>query len=260
MGIKKNCNLPSLPKVGNRTFFKYLDLVLIALVLAHLIFHIFAVLFYIIDSLTTSNLDPHMLYMLPDNSTSTTDTTSTTRTAVSIIHDDASWSNTVRSLFIAASCALILQLTQATASPGTRGFIIASTIGIDFLSKIGNNVINDPNYVKSHFKNWGVVWKDAVSGSVNVNRDLETQTLLKELVAKVNNPTVPNPPLGCIPSTPSSPTSSSIAVGDSVSNLSNKFLPDGMDDFFNRFASYILNLMGSVFQPVTVNYSNIDLV
>lgn len=90
MGIKKNCNLPSLPKVGYRTFFKYLDLVLIALVLAHLIFHIFAVLFYIIDSLTTSNLDPHMLYMLPDNSTSTTDTTSTTRTAVSIIHDDAS--------------------------------------------------------------------------------------------------------------------------------------------------------------------------
>jgi myo-inositol catabolism protein IolC len=41
-------------------------------------------------------------------------------------------------------------LTRVSGSPGTRAFIIGSTIGADFASKFLNNTINDPNYVKSH--------------------------------------------------------------------------------------------------------------
>jgi hypothetical protein len=74
---------------------------------------------------------------------------STTQT--SIIHDDGSWSNTIRSIFIYGSGALRLHLIRNAGTPSTRAFVLAGTIATDLGTKVLNNTINDSNYIKNHF-------------------------------------------------------------------------------------------------------------
>jgi hypothetical protein len=38
-------------------------------------------------------------------------------------------------------------LARAGSTPGTRAFVIGTTIGADLVSKAMNNAINDPTYV-----------------------------------------------------------------------------------------------------------------
>lgn len=74
-------------------------------------------------------------------------TTTSTNTSTTTTHNDGSWGNAVRSIFIYGTGAFRLSLLKGGGSPGSRAFIIASTLAGDSLSKMVNNTINDPSYV-----------------------------------------------------------------------------------------------------------------
>jgi len=141
-------------------------------------------------------------------------------TEVKIIHDDGSWSNTVRSIFIYGTGALRLYLTKA-GTPSTRAFVIASTLGTDVLYRAVNNTVNDPNYVKNHYDSWRYIWKNSAEGVVKVQVDTETAERLNQAL------------------------------------LNNNLIPDnsGMDDISNKILKFIMNTVGSILEPVASTYS-----
>ena len=112
-----------------------------------------------------------------NNTTNTATTTNTTTTK--IIHSDGSWNNTVRSLFIYGSGVLRFKLLRNGGSPGSRTFIIVSTLAGDAISKFVSNSINDPEFVKNHYFNWKTIWPDATKGEASVDLDKDAETLSK---------------------------------------------------------------------------------
>jgi len=153
-------------------------------------------------------------------------------TTTQVIHNDGSISNSIRSLFIYGTGALRLQLTRVSGSPGTRAFIIGSTIGADFASKFLNNTINDPNYVKSHVDSWKSMFLSNDSAKIEVDNDSFNE---------IKN--------GLTPST--------TPITDS-NNSVNKLLPDGngFEELSNKFINNLLDILKSILEPVQVDYSN----
>ena len=85
------------------------------------------------------------------NNTSNTSSTNTT-----IIHDDGNWSNAIRSIFIYGVGAFRFSL----GTPASRAFVVVSTIAGEAGAKIINNAINDPEYIKNHYRSWTISWVD----------------------------------------------------------------------------------------------------
>ena len=187
------------------------------------------------SNLSVSNL----ISCIVDNSTSTTVTTPTVTTPThtvtvpstssnpnavtitNIIHEDGSWSNTVKSIFIYGSGAFRLHLTRNGGTPATRAFVIASTLAADALSRVVNNTINDPSYIKSHVINWKFVWQSKTEGAMSIEVDSDTAQKL----AKAS---------------------------------SNKFLGDdiNLNDLIQEYMSGVFNSLKFVLEPIQVNYSN----
>lgn len=84
------------------------------------------------------------------SSTASSISTVTSTTSTTIIHDDGSWSNAIRSVFIYGSGALRLHLSRTAGTLGTRFVVISSTIAADSISRAITNAINEPHYVKNH--------------------------------------------------------------------------------------------------------------
>jgi hypothetical protein len=78
----------------------------------------------------------------------------THNTNVQIIHDDGSWSNTIRSLFIYSTGGLRFWANLSRGgSPTQRIFIIGTTVLGYQLSRVLQNTVNDPTYVLRHSRN-----------------------------------------------------------------------------------------------------------
>ena len=84
-----------------------------------------------------------------DTSTVTQAQTQTQTTTTQIIHNDDSWSNAIRSLFIYGSGGYSLYLIR-NGSPGSRFIIVGGSILADNLGIFIANSINDPNYLVNH--------------------------------------------------------------------------------------------------------------
>jgi hypothetical protein len=116
-------------------------------------------------------------------SNATQNTVSTTsnvshNTTVQIVHSDGTWSNTIRTLFIYGTGAFRLSLQRGGGTPGSRAFVVVSTITADTLTRIVNCTINDPSYVRNHYENWKAIWVDSVNGTAEVRVDSETVSQL----------------------------------------------------------------------------------
>jgi hypothetical protein len=122
----------------------FIDIIIIFLVVSLLIHNLWDIIFSLIYRIFDLFSDTNVLCNMSSSGNNSSNTTT------QVIHNDGSISNSIRSLFIYGSGALRLHLTRVSGSPGTRAFIIGSTIGADFASKFLNYTINDPNYVKSH--------------------------------------------------------------------------------------------------------------
>ena len=142
----------------SNTVINFIDLFLLAIV----IFSIVGDFIYIASSIIQQLIDFFNLSgvdfvnkMVEGNSTSTISSTNTTTT---IIHNDGSWSNAIRTIFIYGSGGYRLTLLKGGGTPGSRAFVIGTTILGDALSKVVNNTINDPSYVRNQYINWSFFW------------------------------------------------------------------------------------------------------
>ena len=118
--------------------------------------------------------------MVGDNAPTET-TTNISNTTTTIIHSDGSWSNTIRSLFIYGTGAYRLHFLRAGGTPGSRAFVITSTIVTDTVTRVINNTINDPSYVKNNYMNWKAIWLNQSEGSAGVQVDTETLNKLSNV-------------------------------------------------------------------------------
>lgn len=161
------------------------------------------------------------------SSTNTVTQTLNSTTTTSIIHNYESFSNTIRSIFIYGTGAFRISLLRNGGSPGSRFAVIGSTIAIDYISKIANNIINDPDYIMKCLKYWGLKQEGEVL-NIDVSGDSKTNETIK-------------------------------TAADTASNLSNNFLPDSigntLEELSERIFSQILQYFSSYLEPIQVSYS-----
>lgn len=169
------------------------------------------------------NINENIFYMVDPNTSIQSNSTTTNVTTTRIIHDDGSFSNTVRSLFIYGTGAFRLSLLKASlgGTPGSRAFVIASTIASDAVTKMVNNTINDPAYVRSHSDNWKAMWDQEKTGEVRLEVDNDTVEKLA-----------------------------------SAANDSFNFIPSDTDDIANTFLKGFFDKFQYILEPVQVDYSN----
>lgn len=236
---------------------KSIDLLLIVLVLSFLINDLISILISLFNTIYNYSNAQDIIYNMasPQDSplgagTSIVNTPTSHNTDVRVIHDDGSWANSIKSLFIFGTGALRLHLARG-GTPASRTFIIASTIATDALSKFITNTINDPAYVRSHFENWSAIWENGKAGVAKINLDTETS---KKMGEALNSPQ--DSPLEAGARFNENITSA--VTKGSEETVVNNFAaaPYGMEDISNKIIKYIMDIIRPILEPVTTNYSN----
>jgi hypothetical protein len=222
-------------------FIALLDIAFMILVISIFINDFFNIYFLISDKINDFiNLNDVMCFM-SNNVSSSSNVTQNTNTQ--IIHDDGSWSNAVRSLFIYGSGGYRLYLTRG-GTPGSRFVIASSTILADNISRIITNAINDPAYINNHLNAWGFNLSGSTA-SVSVNQGGSLDRAISQ--AQSNAAQAANQA--------ASQTSSS---NNSGSNMSNNFISgdNGIEDITNKLLQNLMNYIKPFLEPVQVSYSN----
>lgn len=154
------------------------------------------------------------------------------------ILDSSPLEGIINTIYILYLCSLVL---IKGGSPASRGFVIASTLAADSISKVINNTINDPNFVRSHVDSWKTIFKsnDTVSVTVDDETSNSMRTALESQNATKNVNQIDSQTL------------------TSSDNL-NKFIPDsnGLEDLSNKIVSNIMDFIRPILEPVQVSYSN----
>lgn len=240
---------------------RYLDYIIFGLVLSFLIFDIIRNILFLLDNFSVYNYSDSITHMsnpgsgypgsgypgsgYPNNPASNPAAYST---QVTIIHDDGSWSNAIRSLFVYGSGGLRLFLNVSKGgTPGGRAFVIGTTIAADSVTKVLNNTINDPNYVREHYNSWRSIWDQATPDRVTVGVDPETENRLQNAV----NSDIPN-------SAPNNLGNNAGYGRGNGSGTTNNLIGDNNDieSFSNSIVKNIMDYIKDIFEPVQVNYSN----
>ena len=120
------------------------DIVLLILVISFFINDLFHIIFSICYQIYNFFNFNDVFCFMNNNSSNTINT--------QIIHDDGSWSNAIRSLFIYGSGGFRLWLQRGGAGPGSRFVIVGTTLAADTISRVITNAVNDPNYINNHIK------------------------------------------------------------------------------------------------------------
>uniref|UniRef100_UPI0030E06FD3 hypothetical protein n=1 Tax=Daedaleopsis nitida TaxID=1140402 RepID=UPI0030E06FD3 len=161
------------------TIINYFDYFLLTIViytlLGDIIYLVSSIINHLIDFFNISGLD--LINNMADNNNNNTTTTT-------IIHDDGSWANGIKTLFIYGTGGFRLSLLKAGGTPGTRAFIIVSTIAGYAVTRVLNNTINYPNYVKNKFTSWQSIWHSFSEGEASVTVD---ECTTDKLVNAINN-------------------------------------------------------------------------
>lgn len=224
-------NFKKLLKVNLSKFNEYIDFILLVLVVFCILNDIIIIISLILEKISLFyfyfnnifSFNDFLLNMVDTNNSTNSNTSSSTyNTNVKIVHDDGTWSNTIKSLFLYGTGLFRLSLIRPNGSGGQRAFVIASTIAVDGLSKIMNNSINDPEYVKTQFKNWKIILRpNGTEAEVTVDKD----TFYKI---------------------------------DSVLPPTSKFLNDenGLSELVDKIVNKIISDLKSILEPVEVDYSN----
>lgn len=192
----------------------YFDLILIFFIISSLVYDITLILSSILN-FYFSDLDwSHYICYMNNNASSS----NSHSTNVTIVHNDGTWSNSIRQIFIYGTGALRLTLLKSGGTPITRSFVIASTLAVDVATRALTNSLNDPTYVRNHVNNWKQIWKGNEEVSIDVSRDKETI--------------------------------------DMINNISKKFIPDNLNELYNNLLNNIINVFKNILEPVSVSYSN----
>ena len=203
------------------TIINFFDYFLLTIVIFTLLGDFISLLYsinnYLFEIFNINGLD--LIHIMVDNKSNV----STSTTSTTIIHDDGSWSNTIRSLFIYGVGGYRLSLLKAGGTPGAKAFTIAATLASDAGAKILNNTINDPSYVKNHYNSWSFIWKDLSKGEASVTVDEDTSNKLSNIISNNNK----------------------LIGGD-----------DGLYDLSQALINGAFERLKFILEPVQVNYSN----
>jgi hypothetical protein len=209
----------------------FIDLLLFIIIFYFIFNSLIEIFFYFINNLQQSYDYNILINNMSENPDSIT--TGTHNTEVKIIHDDGNWSNAIRTLFIYGTGALRLKANLSTGgSPLGRGLIISSTFLADSIMKILSNTINDPNFIKEHYKNWELIWKNKNIGEAKVVIDPNTENILNNILKN----------------SPDTPTGTNNLLSSAI-NSNNDF----------QFLDYFMNYFKDYLTPVSVTYNNILL-
>ena len=202
----------------------FILIIVIFALLGDFIFILSSIISHLLD-FCNINFHDSLIYMSEQAKITQTTTNNTTTT---IIHDDGSWSNGIRSLFIYGAGALRLQAIR-NGSPLAKTFVVGGTVLTEVGSRIMINMINDPNYVKNHHTSWKSMWRS--SDIVDVEIDDATTSKITEPVASNS--------------------------ASSVNNAS-KYIPDdiNLSEIYNTYFKDIFEIFKHVLEPVQVSYSN----
>ncbi len=199
-------------------FITLLDLVFMSMVLYFFITQLLGGIILILNKINI-NLEDIVSFMSNNQSSITQNSTSTN---TQIIHDDGSWSNAIRSLFIYGSGGYRLYLNRAAVTPGSRFAIIGSTLIADSVSRLITNAINDPDYLKNHLSNWSFRNDGEGTGSVTVNSGSSVDNAINE-----------------------------ISKSNKLINTDN-----GLDELSNKLFNSLMDYVKPILEPVQVSYSN----
>nr|WVH38259.1 hypothetical protein [Trametes maxima] len=200
-----------------------LDYLLIIIVIFALVHQVGTYFIFIVSSIINHFIELFNMQGLDfiHNMVDTTTNTNTNNTTTTIVQNDGSWSDNIRTLFIYGTGAYRLHLIRNTSTPGSRLFVIASTVAGDAVTKIVNYTINDPSYVKNQVINWKAIWQNPLEGEASVTVDAETVNKLINV-----------------------PSNSYINSSDSIS------------DFLQMIVNSLFNQFKLILEPVQVDYSN----
>ena len=223
-------------------FIGILDLLLLILVISFFINDFLTSIFLLIDKIYGFiNLNEGVCLMSSNVSTNT-----------QIIHDDGSWSNTVRSIFIYGTGGFRIWMNRASSTPGSRFIIIGTTLFADSASRVVNNIINDPMYVNNQKQGWSLAMGRNGSAHVIPNQGTPLDQALNTV------PTAQARGLGqVVGQTASQNVSTSQNIG-SGNNMSNNFISieNGLEEILNKTISTLMEYLKPILEPVQVSYSN----
>ncbi len=225
-------------------FIYLLDMILLILVVSYFINDFFNIYFLIIDKIYGFiNLNEVMCFM-SNNVSNASNVTQNTNTQ--IIHDDGSWSNAIRSLFIYGSGGYRLYLTRG-GSPGSRFAITGGTLLADNISRVITNSINDPSYITNHWNAWRFN-SNGSSASVTVNRGGTVDLAISQAQAQAQAQSLQA----------ANQAVSQTSSQNSGSNMSNSFISggNGEEDITEKLLNNLMDYIKPFLEPVQVTYSN----
>lgn len=176
------------------------------------------------------------------------------QTQTQIIHDDGSWSNGIRNLFIyGTGGARFIMSAKRGGSPTKQLFIIGSTILAETSSKLVINALNDPTYLRAHISNIKAIFHGTDSASVFIDSNAmvaatgdSSFSTFSGSGSAVNVGPVSN--LDSIPG--SSSYSGSLPGGTDEIAKSMMGLNIDFTKIYESFLSKIVNYLNYIFEPV----------
>ena len=220
-----------------------LDFLFIILVIFFFINKLFNLIIWVFETkFAAFNVNDVMCFMNNSNASDTNTVANTVTqvqtqsTTTQIIHNDGSWSNAIRSLFIYGTGGYRLYLTR-NGSPGSRFAIVGTSILADNVGRFLANSINDPNYLANHINSWrfNLLNSSGDTAVVNVSQGDGVDQAISQVQSEAQT-----------------------QVQSTSKSLGNNFISDsnGLEDFTNKLMDSLMSYLRPFLEPVQVNYSN----
>jgi len=176
----------------------------------------------------------------------------TYHTSVQIIHDDGSWANGIRNLFIYGSGgALLIMNARRGGSPSQQLFIISSTILAESASRLVVNSLNDPGYIRAHIYNIRAIFHGNDSANVYLDSHAEQTATGANSSSTLPGSTVGGVPVSNTETILGSGSSSANAAGG-LDEIAKSMLGVDIDlaKICESVLSKIVNYLNYIFEPV----------
>nr|YP_009653005.1 hypothetical protein [Laccaria amethystina]QCG70063.1 hypothetical protein [Laccaria amethystina] len=235
------CSLSNRNKNLWLSFVSLLDFLFLILVISFFINKLINIIIWVLETkFTDFNLD-NIICFMSDNINNTPNisntNTITQSTTTQIIHNDGSWSNAIRSLFIYGTGGYRLYLTRSGSTPGSRFMIVGGSIFVDNVGRFLANSINDPNYIRNYVNAWRISLDNNNQDTAIVN--VSQGDSVDQAISQVQNQ----------------------ESQSTTQSISNNFIPDfnGLDDLSNKLTNNLMSYFTKFLEPVQVSYSQEEL-
>jgi Cytochrome C and Quinol oxidase polypeptide I len=208
-----------------------IDYIIIFLIIGHIV----SILIFIFNSwLMFLQSEPSIINNMVPNMSDTVNSNNNSR-STQIIHNNGTWSDTIRTIFIYGTAGI--RYAASRTGPG-RAFTVVGALNTDIGARFIQNAINDPNFVREHINNWDVMF-DKISNQI------------AHIFSNDNN----------LPTLSDSNNSTSTINPNFDPSLN--FIPYSFESNFTDFIDSpikpIIDYIVGFLSPVTVDYSNVLL-